>query len=137
MSHNFLGKMSEKSLLFIDPHPQDLENIFFLLGKKGFSITVADSWGKVLTAVKKQKPSLILLALIFPSCSGFEILRKLKKNRKAKQIPVLIFTYANQEIAWKKAIEMGAVGFLTKQKRPPSQVVEYILKVFEEVNNND
>lgn len=79
--------------------------------------------------IYSEKPNLILLDLMLPRKSGFEILKKIKKDPKVKDIPVLILSNLAQEKEVKKGLQLGAVDYLVKTNYSISEVMEKIKKV--------
>ncbi|MBI2430978.1 MAG: response regulator [Candidatus Levybacteria bacterium] len=84
------------------------------LTEQGFTTIVAADGKEALAAVEQEKPDLILLDIIMPNIDGFEVLSKLKKNEITKNIPVIVFSSLGQEQDVKKAIELGATGYVNK-----------------------
>lgn len=80
---------------------------------------------KVIDMLKTKaqyKPSLILLDLNMPKVSGHDVLYFIKKNKKTKDIPVIILTTSKSKKDQETALKMGADGFITK----PHQFIEML-----------
>lgn len=69
-------------------------------------------------------PALILLDLIMPKVSGFEVLTHLKKSEKLKQVPVIVLTNSAGKEEEERALKMGAVMYLVKSEHEPKEVVK-------------
>ncbi len=108
------NKMTGKKVLWVE------DDLFLsgLLGQKFKSLGVqifGSSYGEqALMVAKKERPDVILLDLLLPGMSGFEILEKLKAEEKTKDIPVIILSNLSQAEDIEKARNLGAVKFLIK-----------------------
>jgi len=77
----------------------------------------------------KEKPTLILLDIIMPKLSGFEVLRELKKNPELKNIPVVILSNLAGQADAEKALSIGAVMYLVKSQYEPKEIVEKVKEI--------
>ncbi len=94
-----------------------------------FQVYVAYDGEKGWEIIKKKQPDLILLDLILPKMSGFDVLEKLKESKKFQDIPVILLTNLSQKSDVDKGLEMGADDYLIKAHFMPSEVVEKIKKM--------
>lgn len=79
--------------------------------------------GYIQTMNENEKPMLILLDIMMPEISGFEVLQKLAEDEKTKDIPVIIISARNQKEDVLQALKLGAKDYMVK---PPN--VEVLLK---------
>lgn len=79
--------------------------------------------GYIQTMNDNEKPMLILLDIMMPEISGFEILQKLSEDDRTKNIPVIIISARNQKEDVLQALKLGAKDYMVK---PPN--VELLLK---------
>jgi DNA-binding response OmpR family regulator len=98
-------------------------------GKEGFEVRVAAEGAEALELMREKKPSLLLLDLILPKVSGFEVLTEMRTDVDLKDIPVIVLSNLGQEEDVERATELGAIGFMTKADFSINQVV---MKVKEE-----
>lgn len=77
-------------------------------------IHIVDNGKNALEWAEKIKPDLILLDIMMPGISGFEVCERLKNEKTTKRIPVLFITSLSDSDSHKKAIESGAEGFMVK-----------------------
>lgn len=85
------------------------------LDLEGYDVTVATTGSQGLKSASSDLPDVILLDIVMPGMDGYEVLRRLKKNRKTKDIPVLILTnLTGEEEEVQKAIRLGAQDFIKK-----------------------
>jgi len=96
---------------------------------EGFNISVAYDGEKGLEAVKKKMPDVILLDLVLPKIGGFEVLEKIKGDKKLKNIPVILLTNLSQKADVEKGLKLGAEDYLIKAHFMPSEVVTKIKKL--------
>lgn len=111
----------EKATIFIvDDTPENLTLVSTLL-KPFYRVKVATSGEKALLyfAQHEAVPDLILLDIIMPGLSGFDVIVELKKNSKMRDIPVIFLTAMSRVEDEKKGLELGAVDYITKPISPP------------------
>ncbi|RMF23521.1 MAG: response regulator [Cyanobacteria bacterium J083] len=101
-------------ILLVEDSLVDTEKITGYLETKGLVVQGVTSGEEAQLRLKRQKPDLILLDVILPGLSGFELCRKLKANPETKSIPVVICSTKNKEVdkTWGKM--SGADAYLTK-----------------------
>lgn len=108
-----------------DPYQRQAEEA--LLRHRGFDVTVAvDGEDAMRQLMKPERPDLIVLDLIMPKLSGFEVLRRVKENAETASIPVIVLSNLSQESDRRQVLESGAVEFLVKANLTLSEVVERI-----------
>ncbi len=94
--------------------------------REDFEAFLAVDGEEVLPSAKKNKPDLILLDLILPKKSGFEVLSDLKADSELKIIPVIVLSNLGQDEEIKNALRLGAVDYLVKTQHPINEVVEKV-----------
>lgn len=77
-------------------------------------------------------PDLILLDLILPGFSGFELIAKLRQSDSTKNIPFMVLSNAAETQSKKQSTELGAAGYLVKAQSTPSDIVKDINTFFSE-----
>ena len=120
-----------------DPLMSRMYERAFRLG--GHELTVAHDGEEALAVLEKSepKPTLILLDVMMPKMSGFDVLRKIKADEKLKNIPVILLTnLAGQEDA-EKGLELGAVLYLVKSQYNPKQVVEKVEEIIKSYSRGE
>lgn len=98
------------------------------LTKEGFDIHLATDGEVGMQMAEEKNPDIILLDIMLPGMSGFEVLEALKGHEKeaVKNIPVLILSNFGQETKVKQGIELGAVDYLVKANFTTGEIVEKI-----------
>ena len=94
--------------------PSILESLEFILARAGWSIATVTDGAAVCDAVRRLSPRLVVLDVMLPQRSGFEVLRQLRSEAATAGLPVLILTAKGQQQDRKVAEELGASGFVTK-----------------------
>ena len=84
------------------------------LAASGYQVFVASDGEEGLGLAKLESPDLILLDLMMPGISGWDVLTALKTNPRVREIPVVIMTASAHKDEEDKARSMGAVNYLVK-----------------------
>src|SRR3989344_1034888 len=85
-----------------------------------------------LQMISEKMPDIILLDIILPGMDGFEILKKIKSDKKIKRIPVIMLSNLGQQSNNKKAKSLGAARFLVKATVTLDDILEEIKEVISE-----
>lgn len=98
------------------------------LTKEGFEIYLATDGENGMSIAEEKNPDIILLDIMLPGMSGFEVLQALKahENDAVKNIPVLILSNFGQETKVKEGLELGAADYLVKANFTTGEIVEKI-----------
>ena len=114
-------------IMLVDDEPITLEMIQTYLEKAGYAkfVSVSDST-KALEILEETNPDILLLDLIKPQVSGFDILAELRKKTKFKYLPIIILTASGAPEDKIKALDLGATDFLAK----PVDPTELALRAF-------
>ena len=95
-------------VLVIDDDEFTCDAIHRLLSRMGYSTTCAHSGGDALDLLAKVKPDVIVLDWMMPKMDGLEVLKKLRTDPKTKDVPVLIYSAADDAAMQKQAAKLGA-----------------------------
>ncbi|CAK0745325.1 putative cyclic di-GMP phosphodiesterase VC_1348 [Gammaproteobacteria bacterium] len=110
---------NRKTILVVDDTPDNLTRMSLLL-KETYHVKVAKNGEKALDYLNyNDKPDLILLDVMMPGMSGYDVIRELKGNQKTCHIPVIFLTGANAEEDEKQGLDLGAADYITKPISPP------------------
>ena len=103
-----------KRVLLIEDEPNIIEAISFILSRDGWTVHTHEDG---MTAVEKavgRPPDVIILDVMLPGKSGYDILRELREVDQTRDIPVMILTARGQEKDRELALRLGANIFMTK-----------------------
>lgn len=113
------------SILIVDDTPANLRLLSGILTQRDYMVRPATDGALALAAAQADPPDLILLDIMMPNMSGYEVCEQLKADTRTRDIPV-IFISAKQEILDKvSAFSLGAVDYITK----PFQAEEVLVRV--------
>lgn len=84
------------------------------LRRGGFQVLTAGSGDEALRTVSAEIPDLVLLDLIMPGLSGYQVLKALKDNEATADVPVVILTNLGQDSEMQKALAEGAAAYVIK-----------------------
>lgn len=102
-----------KKILIVDDEPNNL-NLLRQVLKGKFQLIFANCGLKALSAAKEHRPDLILLDIMMPDLSGYEVCEKLKKNPLTRDIPVIFVTAMSDAEDEAKGFDVGAVDYIQK-----------------------
>ena len=95
----------------------------------GYQPEVAYNGTDGLIMAEKFSPEIILLDIIMPKMDGFVALRRLKKNEKPANIPVIMLTNLGQEDDVNKAKTLGAVDYFVKANHTPAEIIQKVEEI--------
>jgi len=103
-----------KKVLLIEDEPNIIEAISFLLSRDGFTVHIHEDGETAMDKVRAAPPDMIILDVMLPGKSGFDILRDLRNEPQMTELPVLMLTAKGQEKDRELAMRLGANHFMTK-----------------------
>jgi Response regulators consisting of a CheY-like receiver domain and a winged-helix DNA-binding domain len=109
-----LGGNLAVDILIAEDEPSILESLVFILRRAGWSVESVTDGGAVLDGVRGFRPRVLVLDVMLPSRSGFDVLKQLRADGGTRSLPVLILTAKGQQQDKRIAEELGADGFVTK-----------------------
>jgi len=114
MAADFDQEVRNSTILIADDTEQNVELLQAYLDELGCRVVTAADGQETLDRVADSNPDLILLDIMMPKVSGFEICRKLKGNPATRPIPICMVTALNEEGDVEKAVDAGTDDFLSK-----------------------
>lgn len=96
------------------------------LAKENIDAEISSDGEEALALIKKEKPALILLDMVLPGMSGFEILEEIRKDDSLKKIPVIILSNLGQDADIERGRELGVIDYLVKSDISIHDVVKKI-----------
>jgi len=101
-------------VLIVDDNLQNLELLEAYLEIPGIETVRATSGQEALLLVEREKPDLMLLDIMMPRMSGFEVCKKLKGNPATADLPVIMVTALTEVSDVERSVEVGADDFVSK-----------------------
>ncbi|AVF05273.1 MULTISPECIES: response regulator transcription factor [Devosia] len=101
-------------ILIAEDEPSILESLDFILRRAGWSVESVTDGEAVLEHVRRESPRILVLDVMLPKRSGFDVLKQLRSEELTRVLPVLILTAKGQQQDRRIAEELGADGFVTK-----------------------
>ena len=103
-----------KKVLIVDDEPNIVISLEFLVKKEGFTVAVAADGEEALAKVAEFSPDLILLDVMMPKKSGFEVCEALRADPARVGLLVVMLTAKGRETEVAKGLAIGADAYVTK-----------------------
>jgi two-component system, OmpR family, phosphate regulon response regulator PhoB len=110
-------------ILVVDDEPDILALVTYHLAKSGYRVSTAATGPEALRAARDERPALIVLDLMLPGMSGFEVLEQLRADSATSGIAVLMLTARREEPDRIRGLSIGADDYLTKPFSPQELVL--------------
>lgn len=106
--------MAGKQVLLIEDEPNIIEAIRFILSRDGWDVATHSDGTTALDKVHSVAPDLIILDVMLPGRSGYDILRDLRDGESTRALPVMMLTARGQSKDRELAERLGVTHFMTK-----------------------
>lgn len=103
-----------KTVLIADDEPNIVISLEFLLEQAGYQVLVAHDGQEALEAIQRQPPDLVLLDVMLPRLSGFDVCQKIRENPDWQHMRVVMLTAKGREVEVSKGLALGANAYITK-----------------------
>lgn len=103
-----------KTVLVIEDEPNIIEAISFILSRDGWTVDTHSNGHDAVGVVQSKKPDVLILDVMLPGRSGYDILRELRQDYSPLQLPVLMLTARGQSKDRELAEQAGVNRFMTK-----------------------
>lgn len=110
-------------ILVVDDEPDIVALVVYHLAKAKYKVSSATSGSDALALAKREHPALIVLDLMLPGMSGFDVLEQLRADPDTASIAVLMLTARKDEPDRIRGLELGADDYLTKPFSPQELVL--------------
>lgn len=121
---------SEYKILIVDDVMSNVLLLKVLLTNEKFQIATASNGRQAIDQVEKEKPDLVLLDVMMPDMSGFEVSQQLKANPETSEIPIIFLTALNSTADIVKGFQVGGNDFISK----PFNKEELIIRVTHQIS---
>jgi two-component system phosphate regulon response regulator PhoB len=110
-------------VLVVDDEPDIVALVVYHLAKAGYRVSSAMNGTDALAIATRERPALVVLDLMLPGLSGFEVLERLRANEATAGVAVLMLTARREEPDRIKGLALGADDYLTKPFSPQELVL--------------
>jgi Ala-tRNA(Pro) deacylase len=112
------GRTTPPTVLVVEDEHDTNDLLCRLLEREGFACRGAEDGGRALAMARELRPTAILLDLMLPDMSGFEVYERLRQSGPLKAPPVVVVTALDDEGARQRGRQLGAEAYLTKPFAP-------------------
>ena len=116
-----------KRILIADDEPNIVVSLEFLMKQRGYEVKVVNDGAEALRVVADFRPDLILLDVMMPSVSGYDVCQKVRENPDWQDIRIVMLSAKGRDIEVTKGMAVGADAYVTK----PFSTRDLIAKVGE------
>jgi len=127
---------SQRNVLVVDDHASMRTLCRVNLEAAGFRVLEAADGDEALAAIKTDRPDLILLDIMMPRVSGWEVASALLADSSTDRIPIIFITARTGVTDWIRAFELGAQEYVTKPF-DPAGLAATITKVLDQIDRGE
>ncbi|MEK7143970.1 MAG: response regulator [Patescibacteria group bacterium] len=103
------------------------------LQKEGFDVLLAKDGEEALNILESTQPELVLLDIILPKKSGFEVMEEVRENPKLEKLAVVIISNLGQPEDMVRGQQLGAIEYFIKAKTPLDELIKKIKEIVQAV----
>ena len=119
--------MTPKKLLVADDEPNIVISLEYLMKREGYDVLVATDGNQALEAIQREQPALVLLDVMMPGKTGFEVCQAVRADPALEGVRILMLTAKGRDTDISKGLALGANAYMTK----PFSTRELVQKVAE------
>jgi twitching motility two-component system response regulator PilH len=119
------ASMGPQKILIVDDSPTERFFLADLLAKRGYVVVTAESGAEALAMIRTERPSLVVMDVVMPGASGFQVTRLMSRDPETQAIPVILCTSKGAETDRIWGLRQGARCYLTK----PIDAEELLAKI--------
>ncbi len=101
-------------ILIADDEPNIVVSLEYLMKREGYAVSVAREGGAALAMIREQRPDLVLLDVMMPGLSGFEVCQEVRADPLLSGVKILMLSAKGRETDIAKGRALGADAYLTK-----------------------
>jgi DNA-binding response OmpR family regulator len=101
-------------ILIVDDEPNIVVSLEFLMKREGYAVCVARDGIEALAAIASERPDLVLLDVMMPGKTGFEVCQAVRADPLLAATKILLLTAKGRETDLAKGMALGANGYMTK-----------------------
>ena len=125
-----MPETQQKKILLVEDEPMLSNLLQQRLLKEGYDVPLAKDGAEAVKFLRQAKPDLMLLDIILPKMSGFEVMEAMKSDPTVFPAPVVIISNLGQESDIERGRELGAVGYFIKAQLSIEDLVSKIKEFF-------
>lgn len=110
--------MPAQKIMVVDDSPTERFFIADLLAKRGYVVVTAESGVEALAKIRVERPSLVVMDVVMPGASGFQVVRTLTRDPETQSIPVILCTSKSNETDRIWGLRQGARDYVVKPIKP-------------------
>ena len=110
-------------ILVVDDEPDIVALVAYHLARAGYRVSTSSSGDDALSLAKRERPALIVLDLMLPGLSGYDVLQQLREDESTRDVAVLMLTARREEPDRIRGLSLGADDYLTKPFSPQELVL--------------
>ena len=103
-----------KKILIADDEVNIVISLEFLMKREGFEVVLAADGEEAITKIREEKPDLVLLDVMMPRKTGFEVCQELRSDPAMQDLKILMLTAKGRDTEVAKGMALGADAYLTK-----------------------
>ena len=103
-----------RKILIADDEPNIVAALEFLLQRNGFEVYVARNGDEALKLIETHKPDLVLLDVMMPQRSGYDVCQRMRENQDWRHIKIVMLSAKGREVEVNKGLSIGADLYITK-----------------------
>lgn len=115
--------MGSSRILLVEDEPDIAEVLQYNLEKEGFDVAVESRGDTALDRIRSEPPDLLILDLMLPGLDGLELARILQRDRRTRELPLIVITARGDEVDRIVGLELGADDYVTKPFSPREVVL--------------
>ncbi len=126
--------MAGEKILVVDDQAEIIELLEESFKLRGYQVISASNGQEALAKVYQERPDLVLLDIMMPMFSGYEICRTLKNNVETQHIPIIFLTAKGKQADIERGFEMRADGYVVKPFEP-MELTDFAERILQKVRS--
>lgn len=103
-----------KKILIADDEQNIVISLEFLMKREGYAVSIANDGEEAVAMIRSEQPDLVLLDVMMPKKSGFEVCQEIKSDPRLQSVRILMLTAKGRDTEVAKGLALGADGYMTK-----------------------
>ncbi len=108
------GERMSRRILIVDDEPNIVTSLEFLMRGDDYEVRVARNGEEALQLAESFRPDVVLLDVMMPHRSGFEVCQKIRENPVLGDVKIVMLTAKGRDVEKEKGLDLGANAYITK-----------------------